>query len=51
MIDPATGWFEMEKILDKTAAKLADICETTWFKRYPIPQQITLTIRETEFMA
>jgi hypothetical protein len=31
MINPATGWFEMEQISNKTAAKAADICEATWF--------------------
>jgi hypothetical protein len=50
MIDPATGWFEMEQISNKTAAEVADICETTWFTRYLLPQRITLD-RGTEFMA
>ena len=50
MIDPATGWFEMKQIPNKTAAEVADICETTWFTRYPLPQRITLD-RGTEFMA
>jgi transposase InsO family protein len=50
MIDPVTGWFEMEQIDNKTAAEIADICETTWFTRYPLPQRITLD-RGTEFMA
>jgi hypothetical protein len=50
MIGPATGWFEMEQISNKTAAEVADICETTWFTRHPLPQQITLD-RGTEFMA
>jgi hypothetical protein len=50
MIDPATGWFEMEQISNKTAAEVADICETTWFTRHPLPQRITLD-RGTEFMA
>jgi hypothetical protein len=27
MIDPATGWFEMSPITNKTAAKVADIAE------------------------
>ena len=27
MIDPATGWFEMQQIENKTAAEVADICE------------------------
>jgi hypothetical protein len=50
MIDPATGWFEMEQISNKTAAEVADICETTWFTRCPLLQRITLD-RGTEFMA
>ena len=31
MIYPATGWFEMAQIPNKTAAKIADITEKTWF--------------------
>jgi hypothetical protein len=50
VMDPATGWFEMEQISNKTAAEAADICETTWFTRHPLPQRITLD-RGTEFMA
>jgi transposase InsO family protein len=50
MIDPATGWFEMQQIENKIAAEVADICEKTWFTRYPFPKQITLD-RGTEFMA
>jgi transposase InsO family protein len=50
MIDSATGWFEMEQISNKTAAEVADICETTWSTRHPLPQRITLD-RGTEFMA
>jgi hypothetical protein len=38
MIDPATGWFEMQQIENKTAAEVADICKKTWFTRYPFPQ-------------
>jgi hypothetical protein len=34
MIDPArTGWFEMEQIENKTAAKVLDICNATWFTK------------------
>jgi hypothetical protein len=40
----------MEQISNKTAAEVADICETTWFTRHPLPQRITLD-RGTEFMA
>jgi hypothetical protein len=50
MIDPATGWFKMHQIENKTAAKVADICEKTWFTRCPLPQRIILN-RGTEFMA
>ncbi len=50
MIDPATGWFEMAPILNKTAAEIADIAEKTWFTRYPLPQKIIFD-RGTEFMA
>jgi hypothetical protein len=50
MIDPATGWFELEQISNKTAAKAADICDTTWFTRCPLPQRITPD-RGTEVMA
>jgi hypothetical protein len=51
MIDPATGWFEMQQIENKTAAEVTDICKKTWFTRYPFPQRITLVDRGTEFMA
>ena len=50
MIDPATGWFEMAQIPNKTAAEIADITKKTWFTRYPPPQQIVFD-RGTEFMA
>ena len=50
MIDPATGWFEMAPITNKTAAEVADIAERSWFTRYPIPQKIVFD-RGTEFMA
>ena len=50
MIDPATGWFEMSQIPNKTAAEIADITKKTWFTRYPLPQRIVFD-RGTEFMA
>ena len=40
IIYPATGWFEMAQIPNKTAAKISDITEKTWFTRYPLPQRI-----------
>ena len=50
MIDPATGWFEMQQIENKTATEVVDICEKTWFTRHPLPQR-TILDRGTEFMA
>ena len=50
MIDPATGWFDMAQIPNKTAAEIADITKKTWFTRYPLPQRIVF-YRGTKFMA
>ena len=50
MIDPATGWFEMAQIPNKTAEETADITKNTLFTRCPLPQQIVFD-RGTEFMA
>ena len=50
MIDPATGWFEMAQIPNKTAAETADITKKTWFTCYPLPQRIVFD-SGTEFMA
>ena len=49
MIDPATGWFDMAQIPNKTAAEIADITEKTWFTRNPLPQRIVFD-RSTKFM-
>ena len=50
MINPATDWFEMAQIPNKTAAEIAEITEKNWFTRYPLPQQIVFD-RGIEFMA
>ena len=50
MINPATGWFVMAQIPNKTAAEIADITKKTWFTRYPLPQRIVFD-RGTKFMA
>jgi hypothetical protein len=50
MIDPATGWFKMHQIENKTAAEVADACKKTWFTGHPLPQPIILN-QGTEFMA
>lgn len=49
MIDPATGWFEMVRIPDRTAISVAQKAEITWFTRYPWPQKIIYD-RGTEFL-
>ena len=50
MIDPATSWFEMAEIDNKTPMGIANIVEQTWLCRYPWPRIITFD-RGTEFMA
>ena len=50
MIDPATDWFEMAQIPNKTTAEIAYINKKTWFTLYPLPQR-TVFDRGTEFMA
>ena len=50
MINPATGWFNMTQIPNKSAAEISDITEKNWFTRCPLPQQIVFD-RGTKFMA
>ena len=40
MINPATVWFEMAQITNKTAAEIPYITNKTWFTRYPLPQKM-----------
>jgi hypothetical protein len=40
MIDPATGWFEILKATNKSAASIKDLFHNTWLPRYPQPQFI-----------
>ena len=49
MIDPATGWFELKDVGQKTADTIANAVEQTWLTRYPWPTMITYD-RGTEFM-
>jgi hypothetical protein len=49
MIDPATGWFEMQPTSEKDSMTVANIVETTWLSRYPWPQEIVFD-RGSEFM-
>jgi hypothetical protein len=49
MIDPATGWFEIVPIADKTSMEVANEAELAWFTRYPWPTTIIFD-RGSEFM-
>ena len=49
MIDPATGWFEIQQYDDKQSITVANIVEQEWFARYPWPTQITFD-RGSEFI-
>jgi transposase InsO family protein len=49
MIDPATGWFEVQQYDDKQSITVANIVEQEWFSRYPWPRQITFD-RGSEFI-
>ena len=40
MIDPATGWFEIAKANNKSAASIQDLFHNNWLARYPRPQFI-----------
>ena len=37
MIDPVTGWSEINLYNDKKAMIIANLVETTWIFRYPWP--------------
>jgi hypothetical protein len=50
MIDPATGWFEIVQIPERTADVAANLFELTWLNRYPRPQKVILD-RGREFKA
>jgi hypothetical protein len=49
MIDPATGWFEIQQYDDKQSNTVANIIEQEWFSRYPWPTQVTFD-RGSEFI-
>jgi hypothetical protein len=49
MIDPATGWFEMAPTFKKDAGTIANIVESTWMTRYPLPQELIYD-RGTEYL-
>jgi hypothetical protein len=41
MIDPATGWLEIQQYDDKQSITVANIKDQEWFSRYPWPTQVT----------
>jgi hypothetical protein len=49
MIDPATGWFEIVEIPDKSSQTVANAFEMTWLSRYPWPTEVVMD-RGREFM-
>ena len=34
-VEPATGWFEITEIPDKTSARISQILNNTWLAQYP----------------
>jgi hypothetical protein len=40
MIDPSTGWFEVEYVKDKSVKESMDAFDGIWLSRYPIPDYI-----------
>ena len=41
MIEHVTGYFKITQYDDKRAISNANLVETTWLTRYPIPMEIT----------
>ena len=50
MIDPATGWFDIVEIPEKSADQVANALEFQWLTRYPLPTEIVMD-RGSEFAA
>ena len=45
MIDPVTGWFEIQ-YNDKRQIAISNLVEITWLSRYPGPMEITYDQRK-----
>lgn len=41
-IDPATGWFEIAEVKNKTSANISQLLDTVWLSRYPRPQRVVM---------
>jgi hypothetical protein len=50
MIDPATGWFEIVEIPNKSSDEIANIFEMIWLNKYPWPAQVVIN-RGLKFMS
>ena len=40
MADPVTRWYEITQYDNKIVISIANLFETTWLTRYPIPMEI-----------
>ena len=39
-VDPATGWFEITEIPEKSSSRISHIFNSTWLARYPRPKKV-----------
>ena len=39
-VDPATNWFEIAEITDKTSTRISQIFNNTWLSWYPRPRKV-----------
>jgi hypothetical protein len=39
-VDPATGWFEIVEVPDKSSARIFQLFNITWLCRYPWPSKV-----------
>ena len=39
-IDPATSWFEITEVCNKTSAHMSHLLNRVWLSRYPRPKKI-----------
>jgi hypothetical protein len=42
MIDPATGWFKIVEVPNKSFDKIANLFEMTWLNKYLWPAQVVM---------
>ena len=40
MIDPATGWFKIAEVRNKTPEEVSEVFDHVWLSRYPRPQEL-----------